>query len=106
MSETEDLQPELRAVTLADLAREAGTSASTASRALSGRGYVSAPVRERLLETADRLGYVANASARALKQRTSRIVGVVVSDLGNQFYARLALGIEQTLREAGYHIIE
>src|SRR5829696_586040 len=77
---------ELRAVTLADLAREAGTSASTASRALSG------------------LGYVPNASARTLKQRTSRVVGVVVSDLGNQFYAWLALGIEQTLREAGYQM--
>jgi LacI family transcriptional regulator len=105
VSRGEEVQRELRAVTLADLAREAGTSASTASRALSGRGYVSAPVRERLLETADRLGYVANASARALKQRTSRVVGVVVSDLGNQFYARLALGIEQTLREAGYQMM-
>jgi LacI family transcriptional regulator len=92
-------------VTLADIAREAGTSPSTASRALSGRGYVSAVVRERLLDAADRLGYVPDASARTLKQRTSRIVGVVVSDLSNQFYARLALGIEQTLREAGYQMV-
>jgi LacI family transcriptional regulator len=92
-------------VTLADLAREAGTSASTASRALSGRGYVSAGVRDRLLEAADRLGYVPNASARTLKHRTSRVVGVVVSDLGNQFYARLAAGVEQTLREADYQMM-
>src|SRR5919197_1446400 len=97
-SATEPIRP----VTLADIAREAGTSASTASRAISGRGYVSADVRARLLEVADRLGYVPNASARTLKQRTSRVVGVVVSDLGNQFYARLAAGIEQTLREAGF----
>jgi LacI family transcriptional regulator len=101
----DDVATDVRAVTLADLAREAGTSASTASRALSGRGYVSAPVRERLLATADRLGYVPNASARTLKQRTSRVVGVVVTDLANQFYARLALGIEQTLREAGYQMV-
>jgi LacI family transcriptional regulator len=92
-------------VTLADLAREAGTSASTASRALSGRGYVSAAARDRLLEAADRLGYVPNASARTLKHRTSRVVGVVVSDLGNQFYARLAAGVEQTLREADYQMM-
>lgn len=91
-------------VTLADIAREAGTSASTASRALSGKGYVSADVRERLREAADRLGYVPNASARTLKQRTSRVVGVAVSDLGNQFYASLAHGIEATLREAGYQM--
>ena len=92
-------------VTLADIAREAGTSASTASRALSGRGYVSEEARQRLREAAERLGYVPNASARALKQRTSRVVGVAVSDLGNQFYANLAAGIEQTLREADYQMV-
>jgi LacI family transcriptional regulator len=94
-----------RPITLTDLAREAGTSPSTASRALSGRGYVSADVRDRLLAAADRLGYVPNASARTLKQRTSRVVGVVVSDLGNQFYARLAAGIEETLRAAHYQML-
>ena len=97
--------PDGRPVTLADIAREAGMSASTASRALSGRGYVSAEARDRLLAAADRLGYVPNASARTLKQRTSHVVGVVVSDLGNQFYARLAAGIEQTLREAGFQVL-
>jgi LacI family transcriptional regulator len=95
----------LRSVTLADIAREAGTSPSTASRALSGRGYVSPAARERLVATAERLGYVPNASARTLKQKTSRVVGVVVSDLGNQFYALLASGIEQALREAGYQML-
>lgn len=91
--------------TLADLAREAGTSRSTASRALSGRGYVSPAARRRLIAAADRLGYVPNASARTLKQRRSHVVGVIVSDLGNQFYARLAAGIEQILRERGYHMV-
>jgi LacI family transcriptional regulator len=95
----------IRAVTLADLAREAGTSRSTASRALNGRGYVSAPARARLLAAADRLGYVPNASARTLKQQTSRVVGVVVTDLGNEFYARLASGIEQILRDADYQMV-
>jgi LacI family transcriptional regulator len=94
-----------RPPTLTDLAREAGTSPSTASRALSGRGYVSSDMRTRLLEAAERIGYVPNLSARTLKQRTSRVIGVVVSDLGNQFYARLAAGIEQTLREAGYQMV-
>jgi len=94
-----------RPVTLADVAREAGTSASTASRALSGRGYVAPDVRKRLLEVADKLGYVPNLSARTLKQRTSRVVGVIVSDLSNQFYAALAAGIEQALREADYQML-
>jgi LacI family transcriptional regulator len=94
-----------RPVTLADIAEAAGTSPSTASRALSGRGYVSEEARARLRAAAERLGYVPNASARTLKQRTSRVVGVAVSDLGNQFYARLAVGIEQTLREAEYQMV-
>ena len=101
---TEQAMPH-RAITLADIAREAGTSASTASRALSGRGYVSDSVRERLLAVADRLGYVPNASAQTLKQQTSRVVGVVVSALDNQFYAGLAAGIEQVLREASYQMV-
>jgi LacI family transcriptional regulator len=92
-------------VTLLDVARAAGTSPSTASRAISGKGYVSADARARLLEAAERLGYVPNASARTLKQKRSRVVGVVVSDLGNQFYGRLAAAIEQTLREADYQMI-
>jgi len=94
-----------RPITLADVAREAGTSASTASRALSGRGYVAPDVRERLLAVADALGYVPNLSARTLKQRTSRVVGVVVSDLSNQFYAALAAGVEQALRVANYQML-
>jgi LacI family transcriptional regulator len=96
---------ERRPATLADLAREAGTSRSTASRALSGQGYVSPAARRRLMEAAERLGYVPNASARTLKQRRSRVVGVIVSDLGNQFYARLAAGVEQVLREHGYQMM-
>jgi LacI family transcriptional regulator len=94
-----------RPVTLADIAREAGTSPATASRALSGRGYVSEAARTRLLDAAERLGYVPNASARTLKQRTSRVVGVAVSDLGNQFYARIAAGVEQTLRESDFQMV-
>lgn len=102
---TEDAPRRARPVTLADIALAAGTSASTASRALSGRGYVSEEARARLRETAARLGYVPNASARTLRQQTSRVIGVAVSDLGNQFYARLAVGIEQTLREAEYQMV-
>ena len=94
-----------RPVTLADIARVAGTSPSTASRALSGRGYVSSGARQRLRDAADRLGYVPNESARTLKKRRSRVVGVVVSDLRNQFDAQLTAGIEQKLRAADYQVV-
>jgi LacI family transcriptional regulator, galactose operon repressor len=104
---SDELEPasQPRPATLADVAREAGTSPSTASRALSGRGYVSPAARKRLLAVAEQLGYIPNESARTLKQQRSRVVGVVVSDLGNQFYARLAAGIDQALREAGHQML-
>lgn len=95
----------LRRPTIADLAREAGVSRSTASRALTGRGYVAAPVRQRISEAADRLGYVPDAVARSLRHQSSRSIGVLISDLRNPFYAELATAAEQRLRSRGYHMI-
>jgi LacI family transcriptional regulator len=66
---------------------------------------VAAAVRRRLFEAADQLGYVPDASAQTLKQRTSRAIGVVVSDLSDSFYAQVAVGVEQTLRDAGYQVV-
>jgi len=94
-----------RRPTIQDLARAAATSPSTASRALSGNGYVAADVRTRVLEAAERIGYVPDDNARTLRNRTSRAVGMLISDLRNPFYANLAAGIEEQLRSAGYHVI-
>ena len=92
-------------VTLHEVAEAAGTSRSTASRALGGHGYVAEHIRERVREAADRLGYVPDVSARTLKGRSSRVVGLLVSDLRNPFYAQLAAGVEQTLSAAGYQVV-
>src|SRR4051812_33979816 len=100
-----DRPPHRRRPTIQDVARAAGTSPSTASRALSGNGYVAAQVRARVVAAADEIGYVPDINARALRNRTSRAVGVLISDLRNPFYANLAAGIEQRLRSAGYHVI-
>ncbi|MFL6056236.1 MAG: LacI family DNA-binding transcriptional regulator [Actinoallomurus sp.] len=94
-----------RRPTIQDVARAAGTSPSTASRALSGNGYVAADVRTRVLAAAERISYVPDSNARTLRNRTSRAVGMLISDLRNPFYADLAAGIEQHLRSAGYHVI-
>jgi LacI family transcriptional regulator len=92
-------------VTLHEVAEEAGTSRSTASRALGGHGYVAEHIRERVRSAAERLGYVPDVSARTLKGRSSRVIGLLVSDLRNQFYAQLAAGVEQTLSAAGYQVV-
>ena len=94
--------PTARRATIKDVAAAAGVSRSTASRALTGRGYVGLGVRERVRHAADDLGYVPDAMARNLRQQSSRSIGVLVSDLRNAFYADLAAGISQQARRHGY----
>jgi DNA-binding LacI/PurR family transcriptional regulator len=75
------------------------------SRALNGKGYAAADVRQRVRAAAARINYIPDANARSLRNRSSRSVGVLISDLRNPFYADLAAGVEQGLRSAGYHMI-
>jgi LacI family transcriptional regulator len=88
-----------------DIAVAVGVSQSTAARALSGRGYVSQHVRSLVVETADRLGYVPNNVARSLRANATGAIGVLISDLGNPFYAEVAKGIVQVLRSRGYRML-
>lgn len=94
-----------RKPTVHDVARAAGVSASTVSRALHGRGYASPEVRAVVAAAAARIGYVADANARSLRVRISTTVGVLVSDLRNPYYALLAAGIEAGLTGAGKHMV-
>ncbi|MCA0294470.1 MAG: LacI family transcriptional regulator [Actinobacteria bacterium] len=88
--------------TIKEVAARAGVSLSTASRALTGRGYVSAAVRERVKKAATSLAYVPDDTARNLRQRVSRVFGVAVSDLRDPFYVDLAAGISQQCRRNNY----
>ena len=91
--------------TIADVAQRAGVGVSTAARALSGHGYVAPATRERVLETANELGYVANRVARSLRTRSTRMLGLLVADVENPFYSVIAKNVESVAKEAGYHVI-
>ncbi|MFS0894470.1 LacI family DNA-binding transcriptional regulator [Microbacterium sp. 179-I 3D3 NHS] len=91
--------------TIREVALAAGVSRSTASRALSGNGYAAPEVRERVRAVAKEIGYVVDVTARSLKQRTSRSVGLLVSDLRNVFYAELASGIGEEARAHGRTVV-
>lgn len=91
--------------TIREVAEAAGVSRSTASRALSGNGYAAPEVRDRVRAVAKEIGYVVDATARSLKQRTSRSVGVLVSDLRNVFYAELASGIGEEAKKHGRTLV-
>lgn len=89
---------------LTDVARAAGVSKATASRALSAAAHVAPSTRDRVLAAAAELGYVASSSAASLVTGRSRTIGVVT--LRTNFYSRSALtyGIEGAAREAGYSV--
>ena len=90
---------------LADVADLAGVSSSTASRALTDNGYAAPDVKLRVKAAAEQLGYVPDDHARSLKARTTRTVGLLVSDLRNSFYAEVAAGAASVLREHDYTIV-
>jgi DNA-binding LacI/PurR family transcriptional regulator len=91
-----------RPATLADVAREAGVVAMTASRAINRTGYVSEAVRARVLKAAAKLQYRPNVLARQLKGRRLNAVGVMLPDIANPFATELLDGLKQVLDEAGY----
>ncbi|MEV0729938.1 LacI family DNA-binding transcriptional regulator [Polymorphospora sp. NPDC050346] len=88
---------------LADVSREAGVSVATASRVLNGATHpVSADTRSRVLAAAERLGYSPSALAQALVTRTSRLIGVIVSDIVNPYFSVIARGVDDMSTRAGY----
>jgi LacI family transcriptional regulator len=82
------------AVTLSDVADRAGVSPATVSRVLNGNYPVAAKTRQRVEKAIRDLDYVVNAHARALLHATSGMIGVVLNDLADPFFATVASGIQ------------
>lgn len=81
------------AITIADVAREAGVSAMTVSRALREPGKVSAKSLEKIRAVIDRLGYVPDPAARALAAGRTNVIGVIVPSVTNNVFADVMAGI-------------
>ena len=89
-------------VTVVDVAEAAGVSKSTVSLVLQGSSLVNDTTRAKVQAAIRDLGYVYNRGAANLRQAKSRIVGIVVNDLTNSFFAELAVGVDQVVQSAGY----
>ena len=87
-----------------DVARAAGVSKATASRALTGHGYVAAATRERVTRVAHEMGYVPSSSAASLATGRTRNIGVVMPYLNRWFFAEVLEGIQEVLLESGYDL--
>ncbi|NLG68376.1 MAG: LacI family transcriptional regulator [Firmicutes bacterium] len=94
-----------RPVTLRDIAKEAGVSINTVSRALNGKPDVSEATRALVQAVASRLDYRPNQLARGLRQQRTATIGVVIADVANPFFAEVVEGIERTAYQEGYSII-
>ncbi len=88
--------------TLAHVARIAGVSQMTASRALNDRPGVSQETREEILRVAANIGYVVNRSAQKLSGGRNGIIGIVTPTLDNEFVGELIIGVGRAARVAGY----
>ena len=89
---------------IADVARLAGVSKSTASRALSGRGYVSEQTKARVERAAADIGYVVSSNASSLVTGRTRNVGIVMPFLNRWFFGEVLEGIQSALIGAGYDL--
>ncbi|MEO3761916.1 LacI family DNA-binding transcriptional regulator [Streptomyces sp. B5E4] len=90
---------------IADVAARAGVSRTTVSHALSGKRPVSPSVLKRVREAMAELGYVPRRAAQTLKSGASQIVGLIVPDISNTFFADLAKVVEDVSLEQGYHVV-
>lgn len=90
-------------VTLSDVAREAGVSLATASRAINGSANrtVREDLRERVLAAATRLRYSPDANAQAMARGRTMSLGLVVHDIADPFFSSIAAGVTAAAERAG-----
>ncbi|QWF84747.1 LacI family DNA-binding transcriptional regulator [Amycolatopsis sp. CA-230715] len=92
-------------VGIKDVARRAGVSIGTVSNVVNRPEVVSHATRAKVLAVIDELGYVRDESARQLRAGRSRVLGLLVLDLGNPFFVDVARGAEEAARKAGLHVV-
>ncbi|MGG7508980.1 LacI family DNA-binding transcriptional regulator [Plantibacter sp. YIM 135249] len=89
---------------ISDVAALAGVSKATASRALTGRGYVSSETKERVIRAAAEIGYVPSPIAASLVTGRTKNIGVITPFVGRWFFGEILEGVEAALLDRGYDL--
>jgi LacI family transcriptional regulator len=92
-------------VTIKDVAEHAGVSTATVSRVLNESPLVTEDLRKRVKESIAQLGYRRNATARALKTKETRAIGILVPDISNPYFMHIIKGIEDVLAPCEYSLL-
>ncbi len=95
-------KPSGRRPTITDIAEAAAVSKSTVSLVLQGSPLIRAETASRVRGIANALGYVYNRGAADLRRQASNVIGTVINDLTNPFFAELLVGLERRLADGGY----
>lgn len=88
-----------------DVAAMAGVSASTVSRVLSGKSYVNAQTRQRVLEAVKQMDYSPNVLAKSLKMGRSNTIALMVPSIQNLIFPDITRGVEDTARKNGFTVV-
>jgi len=88
-----------------DVAELAGVSSTTVSRYLNNSGYVGKKTRERIAKAITDLDYIPNSLARSLHTKSTRIIGLLLPDIMNDFWTSVARGAEDEARKNGFNVI-
>lgn len=91
-------------VTIKDIAREAGVSYATVSRALNDHPDISVKTKARIVQIANEMGYSPNAIARGLVKKNTNMVGLLVPDITNPYFPEVARGVEDHLSSVGINL--
>ncbi len=95
----------MKRTTIKDIARQLGVNPSTVSRALKDHPDIGLTLRNEIKQLADQLHYRPNHMAVYLRQRSSRLVGLIVPEVTMFFYPSVIRGIQNVLHEHGYNLI-
>ncbi len=91
-------------VTIGDVAKAAGVSKQTVSRAINDKGEISADTKERIMQVVRELGYRPNRLAQAMNTQKSFMVGLIVPDITNPFFPEVARGVQDGAYSSDYNV--
>ena len=92
-------------VTISDVAKLAGVSTATVSHTINNTRYVSSETKEKVYRAIAELGYTPDASARSFRTGKKKIIGFIVPDIANKFFATMIESVEKYLSANGYQLI-
>ncbi|MEZ4727053.1 MAG: LacI family DNA-binding transcriptional regulator [Caldilineaceae bacterium] len=95
----------MKRITIEDVAKAAGVSRQTVSRAMNDKGEISPETKERVMRAIDELGYVPNRMAQGMVTRSTRTIGLIIGDVMNLFFAEVARGVQDLAQAHDYHVI-